>query len=220
MNSKIGCLIIHGFAGNLDEIEPLDSYLRNNGYQTLCPTMKGNNCTEWINSAQEGLLELSSQCEHLVLIGFSMGGLIAVNLAKKYDVKGIVTLNTPIYHWDMKRIALNILKGLKTKDYSKIKYYFKAATGIPIAALLNFKILLHQTLLIFKDIQCPIFIAQGLMDDTVHHKSAQYLYQKTSSQIKVLKYYDKIDHHICQSAKKEEVFNDLKDFLSRYIDFT
>jgi carboxylesterase len=73
--------------------------------------------TEWIKSVELSLIELQAQYERVVIIGFSMGGLIAVNLATKYEVDGIITLNTPIYHWDIKRIIKNIISDINKRDY-------------------------------------------------------------------------------------------------------
>ena len=42
MNSNIGCLLIHGFAGNRAEIESLASYLNRNGIFTLCTELPGH----------------------------------------------------------------------------------------------------------------------------------------------------------------------------------
>ena len=58
--------------------------------------------TDWISSAERGLLDLTSRCRSVYIIGFSMGGLIAFNLALKHPVAGIVTINTPIYYWDVR----------------------------------------------------------------------------------------------------------------------
>jgi carboxylesterase len=225
MNNKIGCLVIHGFAGNLDEIEPLNKYLSTKSIITMCPVMKGHmgqrrdlafvKYTEWIKSAEASLLELSSQCKRVVIIGFSMGGLIAVNLAVKYNVDGIVTLNTPIYHWNIKIIGKNIVKDIKTKDYKNINYYIRSAINIPISALINFKMLLIRTKPLLKHIQCPMFIAQGLLDDTVHKKSADYIYNSLSSEVKYIKYYENTDHLICHSTENTDVFKDIESFLKK-----
>ncbi|NLB78842.1 MAG: alpha/beta fold hydrolase [Clostridiaceae bacterium] len=225
MKKQLGCLIIHGFAGNLNEIEPLNEYLLSKGYLTLCPIIKGHmgsrrdlartDYRQWVESIEKKLLEFQTQCSQIIIIGFSMGGLIAVNLATKYRIEGVITLNTPIYHWNLKRIIINIINDLKTKDYTKIKSYLRAAINIPFSAMLNFKVLLRKTKPLFKQLKCPVFIAQGLLDDVVHYKSAQYLYQNISSEDKTIKYYEKTDHIICHSTENEAVFRDLESFIEK-----
>jgi carboxylesterase len=220
----IGFLIIHGFAGNVEEIDPLSKYLESNGFLTVCPTLTGHtgkrqdligiNYGEWINSAEQGLLHLLEHRKRVIIIGFSMGGLIAVNLALKHNVCGIVTLSMPIYHWDFKRIFLNIIYDFKRGRFDSLKFYTGASLSIPFSAMLNFKVLLSKTKDLLAQIKCPILITQGLKDDTVKHRSAKYIFDNVSSEKKILKYYNESDHIICKTKDQKELFNDIKEFVN------
>jgi len=227
MEKKVGCLIIHGFAGNLGEIEPLNKYLLSMGFITLCPKLEGHtgrkkdlaktNYCQWIKSAEEGLLKLKEQCEEVILIGFSMGGLIAMNLSLKHRVIALITLSTPIYYWDIKRVALNIVDDFKNMSFVNSKSYIRAAIRIPFTAMINFKLFLSRTKPLVNKINCPIFVAQGLIDDTVQYKSAEYIYTKAASKIREVRYYDNSKHIICCSEDKEKLFKDIMKFINAYI---
>lgn len=224
MNKKIGCLIIHGFAGNLKEIENLNEFLLNKGFETSCPILKGHALTkkdlakasfsDWITSAEEAFKELSLKCDRVVLIGFSMGGLVAVNLAVKHDVFKIVTLSSPIYHWDFKRISINIIDDLKIRKTEQLRNYFTSGVNIPIGAMLNFKLLLYKTKPLLKEIFCPIYIAQGLKDDTVKYKSANYIFKNVGSTQKNIKFYNNSPHIICKGEDCKELFFDIENFIN------
>lgn len=223
MNKKVGVLIIHGFAGGTNDIEPLNDYLLSKGFTTLCTKLKGHtgrrrdlsksNYIEWVKSAEKSLIEISSQCEKVIIIGFSMGGLIAANLAKNHNISGIITLSTPIYYWDIKRICLNIVKDFKTRKFKTLKRYSKSVVNISFSAMINFKILLTKTKGIFNEINCPIFVIQGLLDDVVHYRSADYIYSNVSSKEKIIKYYNNSNHIICKSDDRNEVFKDIFNFI-------
>ena len=220
----IGFLIIHGFGGSIEEIEPLNKYLLNNGFVTECPSLKGHtgkrkdlkgiSYSEWINSAEKGLLKLCIKSENIILIGFSMGGLIAVNLALKHKVSGIIMLSMPIYHWDIKIIISNIMNDLKKSKYESLKFYLTASLSLPLSAMLNFRILLYKTKTVLSQIKCPLLIVQGLKDDTVQYRSAEYIFDNVSSEKKVLKYYNNSNHVICKSKDQKELFKDIKVFIS------
>nr|MDA8226948.1 alpha/beta fold hydrolase [Desulfitobacterium hafniense] len=177
MHNRIGCLIIHGFGGNINEVEPLISYLIEQGYKVMAPGLKGHTgkredlkavkYTEWIASAETDLLALLSDCKKVYIIGFSMGGLIAVNLGLKHRISGIVTLNTPIYYWNIKRIIINIASDLVNRDFKYSKRYINSSKKLPFLALLNFRLLLSKTKPKVKALKCPIFVAQAINDDTV-----------------------------------------------------
>ncbi len=224
MDKKTGCLIIHGFSGGVYEVEPLAGYLAKEGFETVCPELKGHtgrrrdiafvSYKDWIASAEEELVKLKSECEKIAMIGFSMGGLIAVNLALKHKPDVLVTLSMPIFHWDFSIIARNILEDFKAREASNLRRYVKSST-IPVTALLNFKALLQRTKGRLKDISTPIFIAQGLKDDTVQARSAEYIYRYTGSEIKELKYYNDSEHLICHGPDSENLFRDVAAFIRK-----
>ena len=222
----IGCLLLHGFAGNLGEIEGLKSHLTERGYLVSSPMLKGHtdnlndlegvSYKDWISSGEEGLKDLLKETERVIIIGFSMGGLIATHLALKYHPLALITLATPIYHWDLKRVFINFFTDIKNKDNQNIKRYVRGSR-IPLQALLNFKRLLIKTKPLFHSIQCPVFIAQGLLDDTVQHRSAEYIFSHVQSPRKEKKYYPNSGHLICLGADKELLFEDLENFILKEI---
>ena len=152
MKHKTGCLIIHGFGGTTSDVEPLSGYLKSKGFITFCPVLKGHtgkkelldrvSYIEWIKSVENGLNYLKTKCKDIVIIGFSMGGLIGVNLAVKFKFLGIVTIDTPIYFGDMKNIYYNILIDFKTGSFNNVKRYMKLSSSFPISALINFRLLI------------------------------------------------------------------------------
>lgn len=236
MINKTGCLIIHGFAGNLKEIELLENYLSQKGYITLCPKLPGHtenkkdllkaDYKQWINTVKEAYEQLSQKCDLIVLIGFSMGGLLNIQclteLANgkisnaKMEKTLLITLNTPIFHWDFKIIVANLLHDIKSKKFENFRFYLEVSFRIPILALLQFKSLLINTKPLLKNITCPIFVVQGMLDDTVQKRSAYYIYNKVNSNIKQIKFYENSVHQICRGLDKEILFEDIYKFIQTH----
>ncbi|NLI92472.1 MAG: alpha/beta fold hydrolase [Peptococcaceae bacterium] len=223
MKKKIGCLLIHGFGGNIQEVIPLAQSLQAQGYDVLCPALKGHNGKrqdfigvkhqDWISSAEEELQQLMARNEGVFVIGFSMGGLIALNLGVRYQLRGIVTLNSPIYYWDLKRIALNLMEDIKIRRLVNTKRYLQSSIKFPLSALVHFRILLGKTKKLLNQVQCPVFVAQALEDDTVRKNSAHYLYTHIASSNKALKFYPKSGHLILWSEAASQVIEDVKGFI-------
>ena len=69
-----------------------------------------------------------------------MGGLIAVNLALKHKVCGIITLSSQ-YIIGILKEYLSIMDDLKEGKYDSLKFYVGASYALPFSAMLNFKIL-------------------------------------------------------------------------------
>lgn len=221
--NKIACLIIHGFIGNIDDIKSLDDYLKEKGYYTSCPKLKGHtgnpkdmktaNYIDWIRSAEEDLIDLMKKTDRLVLVGFSMGGLIAMNLGRKYDLEAIVTINTPIYYWNFKMILSNIMRDIRKKEWLYLRRYIQAKKDAPIISLINFLRLLNNTKAKIRNIKCSFLIVQTKDDDTTRLKSADYIYNNISSKDKKIKYYDKGGHKVLASQYKEEVIMNIETFI-------
>jgi len=225
MHKEIGCLLIHGFGGNREEVAPLARRLQGEGYQVRCPSLKGHTgkrqdlkgitYQEWISSAEQDLKELSAVSKDIYLVGFSMGGLIALNLASQYDVKGVVTLNSPVYYWDLQQIMLNLLEDLKRRKFENTGRYLQSGTKFPLSALINFRILLSKTKSVMPKVHCPIFIVQALADDTVRKSSAAYLQRNIASSSKTLKYYPNAGHLILWSQASAQVIQDVAEFIQK-----
>ncbi len=224
MQNKTGCIIIHGFGGNIEEVMPLAQRLTEEGYNVVCPSLKGHTgrrkdlkgvtYLDWIESGELELRKLLETCERIYLIGFSMGGLIALLLAAKYKVAGVVTLNSPIYYWDIKRIMINLWEDLKYKKPENMKHYLQSSRKFPFSAMLYFRVLLSKSKAIMKEVHCPVFIAQALQDDTVRKSSAKYIYEHLAAKLKTVKYYDHSGHLILWSEAAGTVIQDVVKFLN------
>jgi len=222
---KLGCLLIHGFCGSQKEINPLAEALKAKGYQVATPLLKGHTGLrqdligvtheDWLESAREGLKELQGKCDRVAAVGFSMGGLLAINLAKEYELAGLVTINTPIYIWALKQIGANILEDIKSKDYRHLEYYITSARRAPFQAQWQFLLLLWKTKPLIDKLFVPkALVLQTADDSTVKPISGKYIYQHLNSPDKSLKYYSKGGHLVLLSPSHPQVIKDVEDFLT------
>lgn len=227
MNSAGGkinkCLIIHGFGGGVHEVKPLAEYLISLGYHVVCPVLKGHSETrkdmkkatyrDWIDSAERELLRMEETGDEFFLIGFSMGGLIAFNLGCKHNIKAIVTINTPIFYWNIYRVFLNLVDDIKNKKCNHIRRYLRAKNNSPFLAMVQFLLLLNHTKPKLESINCPILIVQAEDDDTVRRKSVDYINKHVSSVRKTIRYFHEGGHLILLSSMAEQVILCVDDFL-------
>ena len=223
MNNNVGILLIHGFAGSVEDVAPLRDYLVGLGYETVCPLLPGHGGTkkelaessraEWIAAAEKAYLDLARRYNKVVVIGFSMGGLLAFNLWH-YGFSGLVTVNAPVYYWNPRWIAINLLTNFKAAG----EKYLKASTDKSISSMLEFQKLLTGTKPMISNITCSTLVIQSLDDDTVHHKSADYIYRRLRTQ-KSLHKLPQGGHMIFQSENGKEVCRMIGDFVGSSKDF-
>ena len=89
--SKDGVYIIHGFTNTTYETRDLAEYLGNQGFYTNAINLPGHGTTpedcnrvkftDWIEYTEQGVAEMSSQCNNVYVIGISMGSVLALHLS-------------------------------------------------------------------------------------------------------------------------------------------
>lgn len=221
---KLRLLLIHGFGGSIDEVAPLAKFLAKKGYLVNCPPLKGHTGLrkdikgtthhDWIASAEHALLELREKDpEPVMVVGFSMGGLIALNLALRFPVTALATINTPIYFWDLKQVALNLVDDFKTGEYTHLKHYLRSSGNLPVTSMLHFRSLLTQTKPLIARITQPILVLQANDDDAVRPKSANYIYDHTGSSEKQLAFFDHSGHAMLHSPAAAPAMERIAEFI-------
>lgn len=103
----VGVLLIHGFGGLPGELRSVAEALAGRNYSVEVPLLAGHGSTQealaatnwgdWVGSAIAPLAQLQDRCRLVLLVGFSMGGAIALHLAaNSTPCAGLVTISTPI----------------------------------------------------------------------------------------------------------------------------
>lgn len=217
----IGCLILHGFAGDIHEVLPLARHLSDLGYAVECPTLDGHgrkrvhlaksSRKQWIDSAIEGYKRLSMRAEEIVVIGFSMGGLLAVQVAAQHRVKLLVTINTPYHYWDVPQ-ALRKLRGDFRLHAAR---YVGAMVRIPLRSMLQFRLLLQETKRLLPAVNCPSMILQGNQDDTVRAVSAGHLQASLGSQQTSIHYFPESDHLLLKGPEAQAAIELIAETLKQ-----
>jgi len=102
---RTGCLLLHGFTATPHEMRFLGERLHAHGYTVSAMQIAGH-CTsaedlecrtwqDWYASAREGLMALQQHVPEIVVVGQSMGALLAVKLAVDFPttIGGVVLLS-------------------------------------------------------------------------------------------------------------------------------
>jgi carboxylesterase len=103
-----GVLLIHGFASTPPELRRLGEVLAANGFRCHAPALPGHGTTpedlerttweDWAACVAAEFDELASECDDVMVVGQSMGGTLALNLAAHdLRVRAVATLAAPIW---------------------------------------------------------------------------------------------------------------------------
>ncbi|HEY1087439.1 MAG TPA: alpha/beta fold hydrolase, partial [Archangium sp.] len=96
-------LLLHGFTGSPWELEPVGDSLAARGFHVHCPRLPGHGTTpeamlfagmtEWLATASQSL-DAMRGARRLVVVGLSMGALLAMVLASRFQarISGLVLI--------------------------------------------------------------------------------------------------------------------------------
>lgn len=100
----LGCLLLHGLTSSLAVVDGLVPYLEERGIPYRLPVLRGHGgvpadlrgvaAADWYADAARALDELLAACDRAVVVGLSMGGAVALNLAAEQGERlaGVVVL--------------------------------------------------------------------------------------------------------------------------------
>jgi len=190
------------------------------GFGTSPQDLKNTPINVWKNALDEEIQLLEKQCHKLIVGGHSMGGILALILASKYELDGIFTLSAPI---GIKGIGSKLVPFLKIF----IKYYpidsakFKKETNdkwvgydkIPLNQATKMKKLIKQMKQILPYIKCPALLLQGHLDSVIKTNSMDFIYDKIGSIIKKELWLENNDHPILESPDHDIIVSELINFV-------
>lgn len=229
--SKKGILLIHGFTGSPSVLHFLGEYLnKKGGYTVKVPLLKGHGTSieemekasfeDWIDDVKKAYKELEKECSEVCVVGYSMGGLLAIILAAGVNLNKLVLIAPALITLDKKAIFAPIIKyfikykaKISVQDLfpkEAFKYDLKYNIGYDkypmksVCDLLKIEKLAKRSL---SKIKCPTLIIQSPKDDLVDPKSGYMIYDKIESKQKEL-FWLKDSIHICTIGPEKNTINE------------
>jgi carboxylesterase len=98
----VGVILIHGFTGTPRDLQGLGEALQGRGLAVRIPRLPGHGTNgrdflatgwrDWLRCGADAYADLHAICPRIHLVGYSMGGSIAVILAARFKVERLVLL--------------------------------------------------------------------------------------------------------------------------------
>lgn len=228
---ETGVLVVHGFTGAPSEMRLLGEYLNTLGYTVLGPRLAGHGVTpeemaktfwnHWYGSVEDGYHLLAGICKKVMVVGLSMGGLLALKLASEYPIERVAVLSTPIYIAN-KRLKLLPLYRMYTNFVPKerkhlsreVDAYSISYNVTPLNCLASLLKLIRHVDGLLPSITIPALVLQSKKEHTVEPESAQYIYDKLGSHEKELVWLKKSGHIVTLDIERDFVFKTVGQFLA------
>ena len=196
---KVGVAVVHGFTGNPNSTRPLGEAIAREGYTVEVVRLPGHGThwrdmartryRDWRRAVERVVDDLGERCDHVVLIGFSIGATLALDVAadRPTAVSALVCVNTTILDRDdpiakvagvlqyVLPVVPSTLAGIKKNDVAKeggdekAYAYTPAKTGYSVVKELPG---LRDRL---AKVTMPVLVAYSRQDHTAPMKNSQAL---------------------------------------------
>ncbi|GAB4506265.1 MAG: alpha/beta fold hydrolase [Anaerolineales bacterium] len=238
MKAPLGVLNLHGFTSSLDCVNGLNPYIEALGLPYRMPVLRGHMQTpealvgvtwrDWYADGEAALRDLLTEADKAVVVGLSMGGLVALQLAAEHPdqvdsialVAAALKLRNPMAPGN----ALAFLQPLVRKlvrwwpmppNYAdkELEKYDTNYDRAPMDAILSF---LEYTAYVegrLPEVKVPALIIQSYKDQTVDPKSAQIIHDRIASTDKRIVWFERSHHEMMRDLEREKVFETIQAFL-------
>lgn len=249
--NSTGILLIHGWLGLPGELRPLGAYLASQGYTVSGLLLAGHGghpqdlhmvpWQAWYASVEAAYHELAARCEQVIVIGYSLGGLLALQLAAQQPVTGVITLAGALVlagGWQLRALALGrfvlpwlypmrkanfadpqLRAELSSKmgqvdfDDPVVVSQLRATIRISTRSIYEVVRLGQQVRRILHLVTAPALIMQGRLDTTVQPVSAAQLYRLLGAHDKQIAWFEQSGHLLPNESEREQVWQRIAQWI-------
>ncbi|WP_083236809.1 alpha/beta fold hydrolase [Desulfosporosinus sp. BG] len=234
--NHVGCLLIHGFSGSPSEMRLIGKRLATFGWSVLGIRLSGHGTTpeemaktrweDWVKDAEAGVKELRKSCHTVIVVGLSMGGLLALHLATLGLIEGTVSMNAPMVLVNQQTRYVRLLRPFKAFVRKPKKHYLGSASQpenerfvyerVPVDALISLNGAIRKVRRNLNKIKCPTLLMQSDKDLTVNPISVQIIKNELQQIKPEVLNWRKSGHILTLGPEREEVALKVHEFLQRF----
>jgi len=224
-----GCLLLHGFTGTPQVFDEIRQSLDQAGFISRAPLLPGHGgdpddmstvlWQDWLSAAEDELYNFKNECEQLFLMGYSVGGALAITLAAKNPVAGLIVLSAPFRLPLHTTLAVRLLRyivpcwpkrplppgmeGMREHEYD----------CYPSAGVRQCVLLLKDMRKRISSVSCPTRILHAEGDQRVNTKNAGKIFRHLQISDKKMIILGNTCHTVLKGGDKLFV----RDYILRFI---
>ncbi|MDE0723413.1 MAG: alpha/beta fold hydrolase [Alphaproteobacteria bacterium] len=207
--SKVGVLLVHGFLSSPAELKDFGRDLHAKGFEVLGMRLPGHGTSpwdlmarsreDWIKSVRRNYRILKAHVEHVVVVGFSTGGLLALELAAEQPegLAGVIPVCAPLSVHDKNMAVVpmvntvNAFSSWFTGGDGVVPFYPAKPENkdinyrsMPVKAINEFRDLMHDAPEFIQKVTAPLHVFQANDDPVSKAESAEKILKMSPSETK------------------------------------
>jgi carboxylesterase len=243
-----GVLCLHGLTGTPFEVRPLAEALGAAGYSVEVPRLAGHGGTlrelaathwsDWLASAETAMDDLRRRIgsRPINVVGFSMGGLLALRLARQFPerIAAQVIIAAPLrmrpfqmrsvralsmLPVDFRSYPLACIPKLKGSDISdpEMRDANPSLRAFPISAVTSLFDLMNQVRADLPSVRAPTLVIHGRRDHTVPMEDSLELTGSLGSEVIERLWLDRSFHVVTLDVERGAVSNAVVGFFAKQL---
>lgn len=235
--ARIGCLILHGFTSCADSVNRIPARLAPHNIPYRMPMLRGHGtCPEdllgvtwhdWYADANAAFSDLRREVDRVVVVGLSMGGLVAAQLAaaRRQEVSGLVTIAAALdfhyKHADRVRYVAPFVRmwgdekrdmgaGWHDQETGRNHGNYRRFPARAFVSLWRYAQVVEQQL---PRIHAPILVIHSHADRTIPGTASERIYQHVSSAEKELVWFERSGHEMLRDSEAAQVLDRIEAFM-------
>ncbi len=233
-------LLVHGFSGSPYDLSDLGRYLGEHNINARGVLLAGHGgdyehlaMTEhqdWWQSVYNELEKLRDQYDNIILIGYSFGSNLVLDIASKHPekVKGIICMSTSVFIRKDRhvRFLAHFLshfsdRAAKRRMAPEKRMVYEAGgrhITVPLKGLLSFfRFIDTVTKPNLHTVTSPLLLIHSRDDYASNPRSSEYIFDKIGSEDKELFIFNSFEHNPLNSSSRDVVFGKILSFFENHV---
>jgi carboxylesterase len=232
-----GVLMLHGFPSNPAYFDRVTSRIETLGLPICIPRLRGLGAespealhgvtwTDWLVDAESALEDLKSESGKVIVIGYSMGGALALMLASKHgnDLDSVILVAAGVQFTSplapgkpLNFLAPLVSRLLKKWDFTpdETDHYRRNYMWAPMGAVISVLDLSKAVRTHLAEVKIPALILQSRQDAVVESESMDIIYNgiSTPSELKRKVWLEKTGHDMFHDCEGDVIIDTIINYV-------
>ncbi len=222
---RVGVVLFHGLTATTAEVRLLGEHLHGLGYTVSAPLLPGHgthpdalNRTKWLDwyeTAESAFLEMRQRSNKVFIGGESMGTLLALLIASRYEQVSGVILAAPVLIIRKLKAAYLLQYFVRHVDKNQTEDFlpWKGYNVYPVKSLVQLGKLQKVVKKELPAVTQPLLVFAGGLDRSVPPESGEMIIARVSSTDKQLVCMEESPHVMLLAKERESIFEQSAAFI-------